>query len=80
MFKNKTNEQMALVKVRASPRFDEFLEFDVELSEIPIKDGRGKDVAVTWKMLDGFSGNQTFFTDANGLEMQERKLNYNPGF
>jgi hypothetical protein len=34
------------------------------------------DVIAHWKMYDGFNGNKTFFTDSNGLEMQERHLNY----
>jgi hypothetical protein len=42
------------VKVRYSERFDDFIEFDVELSEIPISDNIGKDVAVNFKMFDGF--------------------------
>jgi len=52
----------------------------VELSEVPIKDGWGKDVTVNFRMFDGFEANKTFFTDSNGLEMQERRLNYNPRF
>ena len=69
-----------MVKVRHSERFNEFIEFDVELSEVPIKDGKGKDVTVNWKMFDGFNANNTFYTDSNGLEMQERRLNFNPGY
>lgn len=52
----------------------------MELSEVPIKDGWGKDVTVNFRMFDGFEANKTFFTDSNGLEMQERRLNYNPRF
>ena len=37
-------------------------------------------MAVNWRLFDNFNANQTFYTDANGLEMQERRLNYNPGF
>jgi len=60
--------------------FDEIMEYEVELSEIPIKDGFGKDVIVQWKMFDEFEMNKTFWTDSNGLEMQERRLNFNPRF
>ena len=66
--------------MRHSDRFDEFIEFDVELSEIPIKDGRGKDVTMNWRLFDNFEANKTFFTDSNGLSMVERKLNYNEHF
>lgn len=79
-FVNETTQETALVKVRASERFQECIEFDVELSEVPIKDGLGKDVTVNFKMYDNFDANSTFFTDSNGLEMQERRLNYNPSF
>ena len=73
-------KQFAIVKVRFSERFDELIEFEVELSEIPIIDNKGKDVMVNFRMLDGFNANKTFWTDSNALEMQERRLNYNPRF
>lgn len=28
--------------------------------------------------VEDFQNNQTFYTDSNGMEMQERKLNYRP--
>jgi len=62
------------------PTLSEMIEFEVELAEIPIKDKRGKDVTVNFRMFDSFDSNSTFWTDSNGLEMQERRLNYNPGF
>lgn len=31
-------------------------------------------------MYDNFDSNKTFYTDSNGLEMQERILNFNPAF
>jgi len=31
-------------------------------------------------MYDGFNGNKTFWTDSNGLEMQERRINWRPTF
>jgi hypothetical protein len=80
-YSNETTQEAAVVKVRFSPsRFGQFIEFEVEMSEIPIKDGKGKDVTVNWRMFDGFEANGTFWTDSNGLEMQERRLNYNPAF
>lgn len=66
--------------MRFSEKFDGFVEFDVELSEIPMKDNFGKDITVNFKLFDGFDSNKTFFTDSNGLEMQERRIDYNPSF
>jgi hypothetical protein len=57
------------MKVRFSELFDEFIEYEVELSEIPMKDGFGKDVTINWKMFDDFDMNKNFWTDSNGLEM-----------
>lgn len=58
------------MRVRWSPFFDEFIEFEVGLSEIPtIDDGVGKNVIVNWKMFDNFEANKNFWTDSNGLEM-----------
>jgi len=45
------------------------------LNSIDIKDDQGKDVAVNWH-FDDFHSNKTFWTDSNGLEMQERILNH----
>ena len=45
------------MNVRFSELFDEFIEYEVELSEIPIKDGLRKDVTINWKMFDGFNAN-----------------------
>lgn len=79
-YKNESSGEQAVVKVRYSERFNKVVEFEVELSEVPIKDGWGKDVTVNWRMFDGFDANKTFYTDSNGLEMQERRLNWNPSF
>jgi len=38
------------------------------------------DVIAHWKLYDGFNGNRTFWTDANGLEMQHRRINYREDF
>lgn len=41
-------DQAATIYVRFSPRFDDLIEFEVALSEVPIKDNDGKDVTVNW--------------------------------
>jgi len=64
--------EQAILKVRFSETFQEIIEFEVELNTVPVQDDQGKDVIVTWKMFDGFNANKTFWTDSNGLEMQER--------
>ena len=53
-FLDPKTQQAALVKVRFSERFDDFIEFEVEMSEIPVNDNVGKDVTVNWKFYDGF--------------------------
>ena len=67
-----------MIKVRFCPggQLGELIEFDVELNGVPIDlDHQGKDITVNWRMYDGFDANGTFWTDSNGLEMQERHLN-----
>ena len=54
--------------------FQDLIEFEVELNPIPFEDGLGKDVTVNWRLFDGFNINRTFWTDSNGLEMQERRI------
>lgn len=65
---------MAKVRVRYSELFDDMIEVDVELNPVPVADGRDKDVTVNFKMFDGFDPKGQFWTDSNGLEMQERKI------
>ena len=49
------------------------IEFDVELNAVPVeKDKVGKEVTVNWVMYDKFDANKTFWSDSNGLEMQQR--------
>ena len=57
--------------------YSDFIEFNVELNGISILDGNGKDVTVNWQ-FERFDANNTFWTDSNGLEMQQRILNYRP--
>lgn len=79
-FSNKTSEEAAIAKIRWSEDFGELIEFEVELVDIPLKENYGKDVTVNWKFFDGFEANKTFWTDSNGLDMQERRINYNPSY
>lgn len=67
-----------MLRVRYSELFNEMIEFDLELNPIPIADGRGKDVTVNFKMFNGFDAKGLFWTDSNGLEMQERKTEFIP--
>jgi hypothetical protein len=53
-------------------------EWEVYLSGLP-NDNIGREVTVNWKALN-FDNNKTFYTDSNGLEMQQRILNYRPSF
>jgi hypothetical protein len=51
-------------------------EWEVLLYGIPY--GKvGKEVVVSW-FTPNINNNGTFYTDSNGLEMQERKINYRP--
>lgn len=53
-------------------------EWEVYLAGLP-NDKQGREVTVNWKAYD-VHNNNTFYTDSNGLEMQERILNYRPSF
>jgi len=80
VFSHRLDGQFVVVKVKHCPQFSDFVEFVVELNGIPVMaDGQGKDVTVNWK-FSNFSANSTFWTDSNGLEMQERILNYRPSW
>jgi len=56
------------------------LKYDVDLNSLPNVYIDGFEFVVYFKALDDslfmFNNQQTFYTDSNGLEMQERKLNY----
>lgn len=78
-FREEIRQQYGIVKVRFAPggQLGELIEFDVELNAVPAElDVQGKDVTVNWRMYDGFEANGTFWTDSNGLEMQERHLHF----
>lgn len=71
MFNDPETKEQAIIKARYSKFFDDVIEFEVELNEIPIgtPEDQGKDVTVNWKIFDDFKMNKTFYTDSNGLEM-----------
>lgn len=68
---------VAIVKVRSSPLFSEMIEFLLELGPIEIEDRAGKEVVVSWRLLNNFNGGKAFWTDSNGLEMQKRTVKAN---
>ena len=53
------------------------IEFDVKMLEIPIGDKEGKEVIAKWH-FDGIDSEDVFYTDSNGLEMQQRKRDARP--
>jgi lysosomal alpha-mannosidase len=67
----------AIVKIRY---YDESVasEWEVYLSGLP-NDNQGREVTVNWLSSD-IKNNGTFYTDSNGLEMQQRILNFRPSF
>ena len=50
------------------------IEFQVELNPIPMRDQKSKDITVNWKMYNNFTVGNRFWTDSNGLEMEERSV------
>lgn len=77
-FEDVNADERAVLRVRFSEFFNDMIEFDVELNPVPIHDGRGKDVTVNFKMFNGFDAQGQFWTDSNGLEMQERQIEFIP--
>ena len=82
MFMNFTSDSIyrnatACVRVRY---YDESQssEWEVYLNDIP-NDNHGREVTVNWKSFD-IKNNGVFWTDTNGLEMQQRWLNQRPSF
>lgn len=72
--RNSTNATQAVLKVRYYNKTG-LIEADVTTQGIDYSDGVGKDLIVNFK-FDDFEANKTFYTDSNGLEMQERVLNH----
>ena len=73
-FENTTADERAKVHVRNSDFLNGQVEVEVELNPVPLADGRDKDITVNFKMFDGFDPKGEFWTDSNGLEMQEREV------
>lgn len=53
-----------------------FIEVTFTVGPIPFQDGFGREVVSVW--TTDLEMNQTWYTDANGREMQERRFNYRP--
>jgi hypothetical protein len=82
MFMNFTSDSLyrnttACVRVRYYDE-SESSEWEVYLKDIP-NDDHGREVTVNWKSFD-IKNNGVFWTDSNGLEMQQRWLNYRPTY
>ncbi|XP_066143340.1 lysosomal alpha-mannosidase-like [Euwallacea fornicatus] len=56
-----------------------YIEFDWLVGPLNVSDGNGIEVISRFTVED-FKNNETFYTDSNGREMIERKLNYRPTF
>ncbi|RUS70932.1 hypothetical protein EGW08_021308 [Elysia chlorotica] len=54
-----------------------YVEVEWTVGPIPIEDGIGKEV-VTRYSIPNFGNNGVFYTDSNGREILERRLNYRP--
>lgn len=86
--KNKVKARVSIA-VELS-KLSEFMQFEVTLNEIPYghyngnhdkafyqkqnDQDRGKDVVIDWEFLDGYDSDKTFYVDANGLDMHQKKL------
>jgi hypothetical protein len=46
------------------------------LASVDISDKVPKDIAVQWKMYDGFDSQGTFYTDSNELGMLKRQIGH----
>jgi len=53
------------------------IKFEVDLFGLPDTTSEGHEVTVNFHATD-IDNDGIFYTDSNGLEMQERKLNYRP--
>ena len=74
MIYNAPNNEQAIIKVLAGPALGDIIEFSVLLNSVPIDDMKSKDITVNWRMYSDFSAGKTFYTDSNGLQMNERKV------
>lgn len=78
MLKNETagGVENALIRVTYSPYNNDLIDFEVELSEIPVLDQDSKDITVNWHMFEGFDPKGEFFTDSNAMQMLKRNKAY----
>ena len=69
-FENSEKTRMYTAMIRLLPGATT-VEWEVQLHGIPTTtdDDLGKEVVVTWEMLNNFDNEDTFYTDSNGLEM-----------
>ena len=56
--------------------YESALEIETFVDSIPIDDGVGKEI--TMNIKTSINNQYEFYTDANGLEMQKRKINHRP--
>ena len=59
-----------------SPGYEKVIELETFVEPIGIKDHLGKEIVL--EVDTKINNNKTFYTDSNGLEMQERIVNYRP--
>lgn len=71
------SKQSATIKLRLF-RLNPVQEWNVKLDAIPLA-SQGQEVTVNFKS-ENIDNNSTFYTDANGMAMQERVLNYRPSW
>ena len=71
--------KQAIVTIQALPSQTGTFQFktSVDLLGLPDEPYGGHEVVVEFQ-IDNFNNNKTFYTDSNGLDMQERILNYRP--
>ena len=72
---NSTNKESGVAKARVYSD-SKIVEWVITIDEIPIS-YVGKEVTTNFG-LRNIDNSEIFFTDTNGLEMQERQLNYRP--
>ena len=53
---------------------ENFIEIETFVNSIDISDNQGKEIVLI--VETDIQNNRTFYTDSNGLELQERILNY----
>ena len=67
----------------------DFIEVTYTVGPVPFHDGEGREVVTVWTtgpfirdftriIAADINANQTWYTDSNGRDMQQRKFNYRP--